>query len=354
MKIGVINLPYDNNYGGNLQRYALVKTLQDLGHTPEHIQIRFNPPSIPLWKKNMMYLKRLIIKALINKKQRIFVEEYEYQEYIKSLDSISCFYDRFIPHTHPCYSLNDLRELQPYDIYIIGSDQVWRKKIANKYLGIMMGEGLPDNARRIAYAISFGTEDNELSTSEIRRYALSYKKFSAVSVREQSGLRLLDSYGWTNPQAIHLLDPVFLLDKDDYIKIISIEEISLSDNFLFCYILDESKEKQKLINDISLKTGFSKHIVSLNCKITIEGWLRELINASFVITDSFHGLAFSILFNKPYKLIRNQSRGNTRFDSILQTFGLSEDGSNVDWKRVNEIIKEYRKKSINFLIKQLN
>lgn len=354
MRIGILNLPIDNNFGGNLQRYALIKTLQGLGHSPELIQIRFAPYKLPFMIKVAAYIKRGMVKLFVNHNQRINKEKYAYEQYIEKLNYISPFFEAYIPHTDPCYCIDDLLKKMNYDLYIIGSDQVWRKKIADKYFGVMMGSIIPDGVKRIAYAVSFGTDNNELTEEEISYYAGLYKKFSAVSVREMSGLELLKNYGWLDPEAIHLLDPTFLLDKEDYQRVAVSVEKSGRENSLFCYILDESEEKKQIIEDYSEKLGLLPYIMSLKRKVTIESWLNSFNDAAFVITDSFHGLVFSIIYNKPFRLIRNHYRGNARFDSVLETFGLSDDGSNVDWNSVNEIIKVQKRKSLDFLLEQLN
>ena len=80
------------------------------------------------------------------------------------------------------------------------------------------------NKPKIACTVSFGTDTNELSEDEILYYGSLYKQFTAVSVREKSGLSILEQFGWNNPKAMHLLDPTFMLSKADYQKIISTSE----------------------------------------------------------------------------------------------------------------------------------
>ena len=344
----MFNLPLDSNYGGNLQRFALIKTLQDLGHEPEHIQIRFVQYKLPIKRKIIEYPIRLI-KKLFNNRQHVFKEKYAYKKYLKNLSKTQLFYDTYVPHTNPCYCKEDIQKVLNYDFYIIGSDQVWRKRIAGRYLDVFMGSLLPDNVKRVAFAVSFGTDVNELSIKETTDYSKLYKKFSAVSVREDSGLDLLDDYGWIEPKAVHLLDPTFLLKKEDYIKITERGEITEDKPYIFCYILDISDDKNNIINEISNKAGLKKKVVSLNDDMNIENWLKYINEAELVITDSFHGLVFSIIFNKQYILVRNEFRGNARFDSLLRTFGLKDDGRIVDWNRVNNIIEENKLKAMNFL-----
>lgn len=353
MRIAILNLPIDNNYGGNLQRFALVRSLQKLGHEPEHVQIRFCYCLAP-WRKPVVYLKRLLKKILIDNNYKIKVEYYAALKYQHELMMIEPFYSKYIPHTGPYHSLKELKKIGNYDVFIVGSDQVWRKTIAAKYLKIMFGENLPVEGKRIGFAVSFGTDKNELSKREISYFKSFYERFSAVSVREKSALKLLDEYGWHFPQAVHLLDPVFLLAKEEYQEIINSSVTEKCDGNLFCYILDKTEEKQRQIDCLSSQINIKPYYVSLNSYISIEQWLRSFNDAEYVVTDSFHGLAFSLIFNKPYRLVRNSFRGNARFDSLLDTFGLNDDGCQVDWNRVNQIIRKYRSRALSFLDSELS
>lgn len=86
---------------------------------------------------------------------------------------------------------------------------------------------------------------------------------------------------------------------------------------------------------------------------SIEQWLRSFRDAQYIITDSYHGLVFSIIFNKPFTLIRNEKRGNARFDSLLKTLDISTD-NNINWTKVNSNIQTEREKALLFIKKSLS
>ena len=350
MKIGIVNLPLDNNYGGNLQRYALIRTLQKMGHNPEHILLKFGH-EVSLFKRMILFVENLIfllVKGLIN--------AFSHKQCIpnkNSMDAIVPFYNKYIPHSSPCYSETIKKNVGKYDCFIFGSDQIWRKSIAKKYMKLMFGSFLPPSVKRIAYAVSLGSDTNELSSEEIIDLGKLYKKFSAVSLRENSGIELVKQYGWNTPKPIHLLDPTFLIDKEEYQEIIKTNKTIPSKGSLFCYILDYTEEKESIIKRTASNLDLVPYVVSLGDTTSIPQWLREFDDAEFIITDSYHGLVFSIIFNKPYKLIRNSFRGNARFDSLLQDFGLSDCEMKIDNEKIKKIIDNHRYMSMKFLQESL-
>jgi len=351
MKIALLNLPIDNNYGGNLQRYAVVKTLQDMGHDVEHVNLRFYY-RLPWYNRPVYYAKRVLKKIFLRQDIKIF--DTPQRLYEKKCSITDAFYKKYVPHTAVITDTKLLCKHTDYDAFVVGSDQVWRKTIAAKNLPYFFFEHLRNiNKPKVACAVSFGTDVNELTEDEISYYRNLYKQFTAVSVREKSGLTILEHLGWDIPKAIHLLDPTFMLTKTDYQKIISTSETKTSKGNLFCYILDMTQEKDDVIKNISLEKKLTPYYVTLNDNVSIPQWLRSFNDAEFIITDSFHGLVFSIIFNKPFKLIRNEVRGNARFDSIIETFNL-KDQSEINWIEINSIIEQYRNRFVNFLKRALS
>ena len=339
MRIALLNLQYDNNYGGNLQRYALMTILQRMGHDVTHLNLRFNYNPDPLHKHPVRFLKKIIKKIFINHSLDIFREYKLQKKYYISCRITDMFYNKYIKHTAIIDSIEKLKKYNNYDIFLVGSDQVWRKSIAAVYgIDTFFFNYLSDsiNAKRIAYGASFGTDENELNTDDLKRLTSLYNRFSAVSVRENSSLRLLSEYGWNTPEAKWVLDPTLLLEKDDYLKIIKEGETTPSNGNMFCYILDVTNEKLNLINNIAKQKNLIPFKIGINGQESIEQWLRSFMDAEYVVTDSYHGIVFSIIFNKPFYLIRNKFRGNARFDAIFKACGLtSDDGKQIDWKEIN-------------------
>lgn len=337
MKIALLNLPYDSNYGGNLQRYALMKVLQDMGHDVTHVNLRFSF-YLPWYKKPFSYLKRFLQKYLLGKDTEICIERSLRKQYENQCAATEPFYQRYIKHTEPITDIRQLKKLQGFNAYVVGSDQVWRKQMARKYLFSMFLDFVnASKAKRIAYGISFGVSENELSDKEIEQLSILYQKFDSVSVREDSALELLKYYRWNNPQAIQVLDPTMLLKKDDYIRLIKNGNTRPSLGNLFCYILDKSEKINDLILIKAKELGLTPFSVGIQGdeSVSVEQWLRSFWDCKYVITDSYHGLVFAIIFNKPYLLIRNESRGNARFDAILKLYhhSSSEDKKSLDLLR---------------------
>lgn len=356
MRIALLNLQYDNNYGGNLQRFALMKVLQNLGHDVTHINLRFNYNPQPWYRKIIRFPRRILYKLIKDWGASVFPEYHKQKQYEQQCEITDAFYYRYIKHTKKICYKKELYKQLGYDLYIVGSDQVWRKKIAEIYgIDTFFFDFLPQYCNRIAYGVSFGTDSNELTDADIKRLSPLYEHFKAVSVREPSGLQLIDSYGWNKQKVDWVVDPTLLLDRNDYKKLITDGETIKPKGNMFCYILDDTEDKQELIRTEAQKRHLKPFCLGLSEPAPIEQWLRNFSDSEFVITDSYHGLVFSIIFNKPFILIRNQFRGNTRFDAIFELCDLhSDDGSNLDWHAVNEKIAQKRDFSIQWIKNAIN
>lgn len=348
MNIALLNLPVDDNYGGNLQRYALFKVLQNMGHDVTHILV-MRKWTVVSPKILLSVVKRLVLKLFFHKDVVLFAERKAQKENCANFNRIAPFYNRYIKHTEPIYNYESLKKIGLYDAYVVGSDQVWRKKIVEPFpLKMFFGDFIHHSAKRIAYAVSLGNDEPELEKKEADFLEKFYNKFYKVSVREKSALNLLNQYGWNNPKADWLLDPTLLLKKEDYIELINASQTSLPTEKLFCYILDLTKEKQNVIETVSKEKGLRPFITGLH-EISIEQWLRNIAEAEFIVTDSYHGFVFSIIFNKPVRLLFNKYRGNARFESILKMLDMFDFQQNFNWAKINQIICVEREKSLNWL-----
>ena len=359
MKIALLNLPFDNNYGGNLQRYALIKVLQGMGHEVEHINLQCSY-SLPWYKYPYSIPKRIIKRYLLGQKNvEVWMEKKLNIENKKRLTLAYQFYNRYVPHTEGCINMKQIQEatLRKYDAYIVGSDQVWRKgstgQIGLKNYLLHFTE--KQNVKRYAYAVSFGVSGNLLSKKEIASLAKDYSRFDAVSVREQSALALLKGYGWNEPEPCLCLDPTLLLTQDDYIKLLKENNVKdLTSGKIYSYILDET-EKTKFISNF-YKKHFEKGIVKVGLNdtadVSICQWLNNIRCADLVITDSYHGCVFSIIFNRPFVFLGNKGRGNSRIESLFEILGIEMDNTvEIDFSVLNGKILELIKKSFNFLNK---
>ena len=355
MKIALINLKYDNNYGGNLQRYALMKVLQNKGHDVTHLNLRFNYHR-PWYKMLLSLIKIMVKKFFLGKDVKIPRWQHAQHTYEELCSITEPFYNKYVKHTEQITDLRKLSKFNGFDAYFVGSDQVWRKRIAGDYIKTMFLDFLPENtkSRRIAYGVSLGVAENELCNEEIKQLSDLYQRFDAVSVREDSALDMFKQYGWNKPQAIQVLDPTLLLCKEDYMLLIENGKTIQSDGNLFCYILDKTDDMDCLIQQKAKELNLKAFELGLDKPVSIEQWLRSFSDSEYVITDSYHGLVFSIIFNKPFFLIRNEFRGNARFESVIRMFGIHDDCSdNLNWNLINKSIAEYREKSFCFIANAL-
>ena len=265
---------------------------------------------------------------------------------------------------------------EDFDAIVVGSDQVWRPKYFGKIEDAYLQFAKDWNIKRIAYAASFGTAEWEYTENQTEICKDLIKKFDAVSVREDSGKDMCKKY--LDVDAEHLLDPTMLLEKEDYIRIFANSGTPQSPGTLMCYILDETPEKQSLINKISREKDLIPFRVNSkveNCTAPlaeriqppVEQWIRGFYDAEFVVTDSFHACVFSILFNKPFIAISNKGRGESRFQSLLKLFDLDNRiielppktnkltvDIDVFFGNINSLKRLYIKKSISFIGENLH
>lgn len=367
MRIGILTLPLHTNYGGILQAWALQTVLERMGHEVDVLDYRHNSK----WFYPGLFFRRIILKAIGKYKGLLFAEK----KAIKSRTVIQKYTDLFVSkrikrRTIP--SLNVICE-NDYDTIIVGSDQVWRKPyfcwgwqspISDAYLSFTRGW----NIKRIAFAASFGLDDiHEYTSEDSVRCKDAIKFFDAVSVREDTGIRLCREV--FSLQASQVLDPTMLLDKDDYLSLLG--NIAISDNVenLICYILDSNKQKDEIISRIAEIKGLKPHIINadvnnkeLELKYRIqppvENWLKSFLHTDFIITDSFHACVFAILFKKQFVVLGNKERGLTRITSLLRLFGIDNrimyDNTeripeDYDVERVQTILKQKRYETIKWL-----
>lgn len=239
---------------------------------------------------------------------------------------------------------------------IVGSDQVWRAPynihtLFDMYLNFL--KDLP--VKRIAYAASFGTDNlNEYSSRQIDKCKSLLKRFDLITVRESTGVTICTKYFGVH--ATHVLDPTMLLTKTDYLKLCKTIPVKDS-NFIAAYILDMSKYKNDILQKIRKKHNLRIIEFSVNHKpaLSVERWLSIFRDARYVVTDSYHGIAFSIIFNKPFYAIANDNRGNTRVNSLLSSFNLTDKSdTNINWEEINSIHKKLREHSKTILYNSLN
>lgn len=326
MKIGIITLPLHTNYGGILQAYALQTVLERMGHEVEILEEPHEYKRASLKR----YIRR-VLKKCIGKRSIINYEGFMRKWQPRVAIDIDEFINTYIHRRIVKY--NTLREGE-YDAFVVGSDQVWRPSY-NQHLEQAFLNFTENwkNVKRIAYAVSFGVDNWELTKKQTEECKRLVQKFDFVSVREYTAVNLCKEH--LGIEATHVLDPTLLLSADDYQKLI--DGLKISDSpYVFSYLLDESEEKIDILEDISKRLNLPVRKIKLEKDISkipmsklksltypsIQEWLASFAQADFVVTDSFHGTVFSIIFNKPFVVLPNKGRGVARFESLLKDISL--------------------------------
>ncbi len=318
-RIGLLTLPLTNNYGGILQAAALSQFLTRAGHHVELLSIRWYRP--PAKAKVVEMLERLPGQNIGGFRALELERKPHYP-----------FINRFIPHvTRALRGPKQLAEAVDrlrLDTVIVGSDQVWRFKYhgdgqhGNFFLGFLGDRP----TRRIAYAASFAVDRWEHPEATVRISEL-LAKFDAVSVREESGVRICrDDLGRGDARVT--LDPTILIDRSFYDAVVEGVPPAGEPNVL-AYVLDK-RDLAKSLADTAIAALGGHHVLrqimpgSGSDATDVPRWLRAFMDAEVIITDSFHGTVFAILFGKTFLAISNQSRGAERFVSLLNAVGLPE------------------------------
>lgn len=359
MKIAILTQPLRTNFGGILQDYALQTVLRRMGHKPVTIDY------------DCRYTKARWLMGWIKSMLKGRQHPVQFPHYNRSgQENLNRFIHQHISMTKPVNTplegWEQLRKVwngsEPKAV-VVGSDQVWSPwaNVPIDFLGNMFLDFAPGfKGKRVAYAASFGGGEWTYTPEWTDKCSKLAKKFDAISVREDSGVRLCREY--LGVDAIHVLDPTLLLTGVDYEKLLS--QPAKKSNVLFAYVLDTSDEKVRFLHAVADKFGLELKIQGANDDLkwddSIEDWLADIRDAAMVVTDSFHGSVFAIQFHRPFLSIVNHKRGAERFTSLLGKLGLSSRlvydvttadniTCDIDWDMIERNIAVERNKSMEFL-----
>lgn len=367
-KVIILTHPLFSNYGGLMQAYALQKVVRDWGFD---VVTASGSAIKPSWKRIYTWLY-LPLRQFWMKRTGQWQEQ-QRQKQIRNKYT-SAFIDKHIRTVNffQGKSVPSKSMANAFDTYIVGSDQVWRKQYMNLrtyFLGFLRNDG---RKHKIAYAASFGVDNlNDWTQDELKDCRQLIQQFSSVSVREEQGLDLCKRL--LGREAVWVLDPTMLLQREQYIELIP-NTIKATESKVFCYFLDKDARKTAIAANIGkqLGVGVHHHLPDKFDRLRygrhdgysfppVEDWLAGFRDASFVVTDSFHGTVFSILFGKPFICIGNRERGSARFTSLLKQFNLerriiSADTeitpdmlTPIDYAPVYKHLENLRKQSMTFL-----
>lgn len=357
MKIGIVTQPLLNNYGGILQNYALQQALIKIGHSP--ITLDFLPGKAGFSRIYAQFC-RILLKTIGKYKGN-----WKYPEPMKRNNPyIIGFIERYIAKTPTFWNkyFNSLIKSNKIEAIIVGSDQVWRPIYNQDLKGMFLYFAKNYRIPKIAYAVSFGSSTLEYNEKQIIYIKKLIKEIKHISVREKDGIKLVEELG---SKAKCVLDPTLLLTKKDYEKILPILSPK---NSLTTYILDQKDNMPQLLNYLknTLKIENLNELTLQSHNVGPIEWIQTIAESKYMITDSFHGTVFCILFHIPFLSIINKERGASRFLSLLQSLNLlnrlihPEDledpeklnekiNLTIDWGNVDLTLNYLRNDSMNFL-----
>lgn len=332
-KVGILTQPLGHNYGGLLQAYALQTYLKKLGCEVETLDRRAPEVGRASPKRHIINLARLMlgrIKSIPTAKRQAWV-----------LEELAHFRDRRITISPRITSEQELREYyrgRKFDAFVVGSDQVWRPRYSPSILNFFLDflDNIKSSAKRLSYAASFGVDDWEYSSELTEQCKSLAQKFDGISVRESSAVSLCKEKLGVSAECV--VDPTLLLEPADYEPLISECGENVNAGCVLSYVLDPAPEKRYIADTVGSSLGIKvfsikpQHSVAQvrtkdldKCRFpSVESWLQAFRDTSFVVTDSFHGTVFAILFNKPFIAVGNSARGMARFESLLSQFGLAD------------------------------
>ena len=366
-KIGTLTFHVAHNYGAMLQAYALPKAVESLGYSCEVIHYCF--PYIYEWghvqklpelcRKHgvigggLRYVKRLL-KGTYNPKRR----ENKFERFIYDVMPVSR------KEYHSPAEMSDM----DYDAILFGSDQIWNAKltggIATEFVG---GFHCLEKTRKIAYAASCGR--SSFNQEEKDAYYPLLKDFCGLGIREQGFCQSLCDDGFPAKQ---VLDPTLLLTKEKWREMVQKTKYKVVlpvKPYLLVYVFDEDPSVYKLVDALSEEYGLEVCVICYQMKDEIKGYhiydncgpadfVRLFADATMVVTTSFHGTVFSVLFERDFLCVPHPTL-HERTDSLLSLLGLDDrnykpdinilERTPIDWSQVGRKLREYRNASLQFI-----
>ncbi|WP_034549721.1 polysaccharide pyruvyl transferase family protein [Carnobacterium funditum] len=350
--IGVVTFHRSLNYGAVLQTYGLVKAIESEGYEVNVVDYRNDQ-----LENRDSYKRFFKTKGLF----RIIYQYLDLPFWIIRRNKFDAFLSNIVSGKR--YTEIGSEADRDYDSFMVGSDQVWNYKITNSDENFFLNK-ITNNIKKNSYAASFGI--SKIPKDKNEYYQKGLNNFNCISVREDTGAIIVEKYKQYKPEVV--LDPSLLLNKEEWIS------VSDKSKLKYDYILIYQRAYSKTLID------FAKRISEENeCKIiTINGnprqkvngkniidagpeeWLSLMNNAKYIVTNSFHGVAFSINLNKEFfvELLDEKFGVNSRLDNIIKLFNLEDrliknnlkkNLDKIDYLKVNEILEKNRIQSKKYI-----
>lgn len=366
MKIATITCHDVYNYGASLQAYALQEYCKSLGfeyeiidYKPDYLSQHFKLTTVANPRFDHPIVRQLYLLAKLPGRIRDLKKKRAFDEFsAKYLQKTRLRYNRF----------EELYQNPPLaDIYIAGSDQIWNTFFKNGHDKAFYLAFAPRAGRRISYAASFATDCIYGSAEKFVKNQL--YNFDAISVRETSALNLLKKLGRENGQLV--CDPVFLLSKSEWYKLVEADTRACED-YIVVYDCEQSRQLREIAMKLSEQTGLPIHSLATTSgryakkDISLGGpldFLMEINGARYVVANSFHALAFSLIFKKDFFIVNRSEKINTRMRDFMNYLGLENrlisttgevNTKAVDFKEYSSKLEELISRSKYFIDKQIS
>ena len=285
-RVGVVNYPINLNVGNMLVKYSMFKKLEEMD-----VNATIIIPTLFNLGLNLSFL-------------------------IETIKSHLLFVSR---------NFSELNE-KDFDYLMVNSDQTWNPFFLGVYFNNVAFLKFAQNwkTKKFIYAASTGGYDDPFRKQDKKLIKSLLSNFTGISFREKVMVKILEDKIGLKSEFV--LDPAFLLDKSNYLNIIKNYKsiFDKNDKFIFIYQLDKNYFIEKTIKKANEIYNFKVNKLQLNKSDYIESFIYGINNSQAIITDSFHGTVFSIIFNKPFIAFSNERRGKARFDSLKEIFHLGE------------------------------
>lgn len=361
MKIGIITIVDYTNYGNRLQNYAVYKILQSKFNCKATTLVSYkNKPFYDgkyiLWLKNFIVKKLCVFPNFAEKRFGPTVTRWSnFHNWSKYIPTKNYYKSIMLPK-----KLND-----EYDYFFVGSDQVWNYHFsASRFDDFFLR--FSDDEKKVAISASFGVD--KLPDKWKETYKIGLEKFKYISVRENAGQKII--FDILNKEVPVLLDPVMMLSKEEWIKVSKKTRVDCSKPYVLKYYLGDENEEEK-IDKWAQKNGYeiyellNKDVPELYSAGPGE-FLTLINNATLVCSDSFHCIAFSIIFSRPfivYSRLGDADYMTSRLETLLNTFNFQnrwkhmlkkEEYLQCDFSESNSILNQEQKKFTKYVEQIIN
>ncbi|MGN1322887.1 MAG: polysaccharide pyruvyl transferase family protein [Bacilli bacterium] len=351
-KIGILTWHYYENVGSNLQAYALYESIKKMGFSPMFINYQQKELHDTFIKK----ICKIILAKIYVCAPTIIPCKYSFKSFM--------FQKEYFPTTKTILNSKELDKIKDqFDIFVCGSDQIWSPIVFNSHYFL----DFVKDKYKFSYAPSIGCNYIPDDLKDIYKKLLS--DFNGISIREEMGRKLLEEIGIKSNV---VLDPTFLLSKEDWCRI-SNKEITKKD-YIFCYFLGENEKHRKKVYEYAKNN--KKHLIIYSTfekdnkfcdervyKIGPKEFIAYICNADYVFTDSFHGVVFSLKFEKQFNAFyrfneNDKNNQNSRIINIINKLNLEKklikneedlDLSKIDYKKINKKLDLMIEESLNYL-----